>query len=392
MIERNLTSTLKIRASQYPVVAVTGPRQSGKTTLCRAAFPDHTYVSLEGEDTRRYATEDPRGFLDEHRGGTTFDEVQRAPGLLSYLQELVDTDPTPGRFILTGSQHFGLSEAVSQSLAGRVGLLHLLPVGLDELARFESPPTDLLEVIWCGAYPRIHDRGIPPDVWLRDYFSTYIQRDVRHVLQVTDIEAFSTFVRLAAGRTGTEVNLSSLGADAGVRHNTARSWLSVLETSFLLTRIPAWRANLRKQQIKAPKMHFLDSGLACSLLGIRNPEELRHHPLRGPIFESWVVAEVFKHRVHRGLDPRMFHFRVARGLEVDLLVEAGSDIILGEVKAGATLNEGFFRGLTRLGKLLEEREPHRPVHRRLIYGGDLGQTRGDITAIPWRQVPELDWG
>jgi predicted AAA+ superfamily ATPase len=392
MIERNLAPTLKERASQYPVVAVTGPRQSGKTTLCRATFPDHTYVSLEGEDTRQYAREDPRGFLSEYGQGAVIGEVQRAPGLLSYLQEIVDADPAPGRFILTGSQHFGLSEAVSQSLAGRVGILHLLSVSVDELARFDNPPTGLLDVVWSGAYPRIHDRGIPPDVWLRDYYSTYVQRDVRQVLQVADLEAFSTFVRFAAGRTGAEVNLSALGADAGVRHNTARSWLSVLETSFLLTRIPAWRANLRKQQIKAPKMHFLDSGLVCFLLGIRTPEELRHHPLRGAIFESWVLAEVFKHRVHRGLDPRLFHFRVARGLEVDLLVDAGADIILAEVKAGATLNESFFRGLAQLGGLFEEKDPNRSVHRRLVYGGDLRQTRGGITAIPWNAVAELGWG
>ena len=200
----------------------------------------------------------------------------------------------PGRFILTGSQHFGLSEVISQSLAGRVGVLHLLPVAWDELTRFEKHPTGLLDVIWAGAYPRIHDRGIPAHVWLRDYFTTYIQRDVRQVLQVADLEAFATFVRLAAGRTGTEINLSGLGADAGIRHNTARSWLSVLETSFLITRIPAWQRNFRKQQIKAPKLHFLDSGLVCFLLGIRTPEELQHHPLKGPIFESWVVSEVFK--------------------------------------------------------------------------------------------------
>lgn len=391
MIKRNLAGTLRARAQQYPVVAITGPRQSGKTTLCRAVFPNHAYVSLEAEDLRRYAVEDPRGFLDEYGQGAIIDEVQRAPDLLSYVQGLVDEDPTPGRFVLTGSQHFGLSEVLSQSLAGRVGILHLLPVAWDELTRFEHHPTELLDVLWRGAYPRIHDRGIPADVWLRDYYSTYIQRDVRQLLQVTDLEAFSTFVHLAAGRTGTEVNLSGLGADAGVRHNTARSWLSVLETSFLITRIPAWRRNLRKQQIKAPKLHFLDSGLVCYLLGIRNPEELRHHPLRGQIFESWVAAEVFKARVHQGLDPRLFHFRDAQGPEVDLVVETGSRVILGEVKAGATVNQDYFKGLRRLHDILEDGTDHREVLSRLIYGGNDRQSRSGTDVVPWDQIADLDW-
>ena len=390
MIERNLAPTLRTRATQYPVVAVTGPRQSGKTTLCRAVFPDHRYVSLEAEDTRHAAATDPRGFQEEFGEGAVFYEVQRAPGLLSYVQGLVDQDPAPGRFILTGSQHFGLSEALSQSLAGRVGLLHLLPCALDELARFQNHPTELLEVLWNGAYPRIHDRGIPADVWLRDYFSTYIQRDVRQVLQVTDLEAFSTFVRLAAGRTATEVNLSGLGSDAGVRHNTARSWLSVLETGFLVSRIPAWRRNLRKQQIKAPKLHFLDSGLVCYLLGIRTPEELRHHPLRGQIFESWVVAEIFKGRIHEGLDPNLHHFRDAQGLEVDIVSEAGSKVILGEVKSGATVNADFFKGLRRLGSSLEGAPGVQTVHARLMYGENTRLRQTEIDVVPWNQIPAPD--
>ena len=197
------------------------------------------------------------------------DNRQRAPDLTSYLQEVVDENPEPGRFVLTGSQHFGLTQAVSQSLAGRVGVLYLLPPGLDELARFGAPPRDLLEVLWTGAYPRIHDRRIPPDAWLRDYFATYVERDVRSLRNVTNLEAFSAFVRTAAGRTASEVSLSALASDVGVRHNTIRAWLTVLEASFLVFRMPAYRSNVRKRQIKAPKLHFLDSGLACHLLGTR---------------------------------------------------------------------------------------------------------------------------
>ena len=303
VIDRNLAGPLLDRMRHYPVVTVTGPRQSGKTTLCRTVCSDRPYVSLEGMDMRTYALEDPRGFLREYRDGAVIDEVQRAPDLPSYLQEVVDQEPEPGRFVLTGSQHFGLSEAVNQSLAGRTGVLHLLPPGLDELARFGGPERGLLEVMWTGAYPRIHDRGIPPDIWLRDYFATYVERDVRSLRNVTNLEAFSAFVRMAAGRTATEVSLSAIAGDVGVRHNTVRAWMSVLEASFLVFRLPAYRRNVRKRQIKAPKLHFLDSGLVCHLLGIRSPEELRHHPLRGQVFESWVAAEVFKARTHRGEEP-----------------------------------------------------------------------------------------
>ncbi len=392
MIQRNLAGPLRELARHYPVVTITGPRQSGKTTLCKAVFGDRLrYVSLEPIDARDYANRDPRGFLQEYGGGAIIDEVQRSPDLLSYLQGVVDEDPTPGRFVLTGSQHFGLSEALSQSLAGRVGLLHLLPLGFDELQRFDDPPTELLQVIWSGAYPRIHDRGIPPDVWIRDYFATYVQRDVRQVLNVTDLEAFSTFVGLAAGRTATEVNLSRMGGDAGVRHNTARAWLSVLETSFLVFRAPAWHRNLKKQQIKAPKLHFLDSGLACYLLGIRSPEELRHHPLRGQLFESWVAAEIYKPRTHAGLEARLSHFRDAQGSEVDLVVDTGARLILTEVKSGATVASDFFHGLRRLAEVVEDKVAGVSVESRLVYGGSEAQDRTDARVVPWNRMLELDW-
>ena len=388
-IERDLARPLRERLRHYPVVAVTGPRQSGKTTLCRTLFADRPYVSLEGLDTRAHAREDPRGFLREYRGGAVIDEVQRAPHLTSYLQGEVDRDPTSGRFVLTGSQHFGLGEAVSQSLAGRVGVLHLLPPGFNELARFGGPTPSLLDCLWTGAYPRIHDRRIPPDIWLRDYFTTYIERDVRSLRNVTDLEAFSTFVRLAAGRTATEVNLSALAGDAGVRHNTARAWLSVLETSFLILRVPAYRRNLRKRQIKAPKLHFLDSGLACHLLGIRSSDELRHHPLRGQIFESWVASEVFKAITHRGGEPRLTHYRAAR-TEVDLVVDLGLRVILAETKAGATVVPGFLSGMSRLGGAVEE--VGLSVERRLIYGGDSRHARDNTEVVPWNRMLEVPWG
>lgn len=383
MIDRNLAPYLKQAASYYPVALVTGPRQSGKTTLCRAAFPDHAYVTLEPLDQRENASRDPRGFLAEFRSGAIIDEVQQAPKLLSYLQEEVDRDPAPGRFILTGSQHFGLTALVTQSLAGRCAVLTLLPPSLDELRRFEAAPVDLLTTLWMGAYPRIHDRGIPAARWLADYLATYVQRDVRAVLNIGDLLAFTDFIRLCAGRSGQEINLSKLGGDAGISHNTARQWLSVLEAGYLVQRLPAWHSNLRKQVVKAPKLHFIDSGLACHLLDIREPEQLRHHPLRGAVFESWVAAEVLKRQVHAGLSPRTFHYRESRGLEVDLLLEDQGKYLAIEAKSGATIAEDFFAPLRKLCAILPE------TRAGVVYGGDTVHRRGDMKAVPWNLLDRL---
>lgn len=391
VIERNLAGPLVHLASQMPVVAVTGPRQSGKTTLCRHTFPDKPFVSLEPLDNRRFASDDPRGFLREYAEGAVLDEVQRVPELFSYLQAEVDERPRPGRFILTGSQHFGLTEAITQSLAGRIAILHLLPPSLDELARFGAPPTDLWQLIWAGAYPRIYDRGLDAGRWLADYTATYLQRDVRQVLNVTDLEAFATFLELAAGRTASELNLSRLGGDAGITHPTVRAWLSVLEASFLCLRLPAWQRSRRKQAVKAPKLHFLDSGLACHLLGITDPGQLRRHPLRGALFESWVVSEIYKWRLHRGLPARMFHYRESRGLEVDLLLADGERLLAVEAKSGATIAGDFLTSLTRFAAEVEEQQPHLDYQPRLVYGGDTTQRRSQALVIPWQALHEQRW-
>ncbi len=383
MISRNLTPTLQQAARHYPVVLVTGPRQSGKTTLCRATFPDHAYVSLEPLDQRESALSDPRGFLQDLSAGAVIDEVQHAPGLLSYLQDTVDRDATPGRFILTGSQHFALTAQVAQSLAGRCAVLTLLPPDLDELQRFPAPPTELMDVLWMGAYPRIHDQGIPADRWLADYLATYVQRDVRSVLNIGDLRAFTDFVRLCAGRTAQEVNLSKLGGDAGVSHNTARQWLSVLEASYLIQRLPAWHANLRQQVIKAPKLHFIDTGLACHLLDIRSPEQLRYHPLRGAIFESWVAGELLKDHVHAGLTAQLSHYRESRGLEVDLLWQAGGDHFAVEAKSGATVAQDFFTPLGKLQAILPG------IRAGVVYGGEQVHRRNGLLAVPWNQISRL---
>lgn len=384
MITRNLSPTLRSLARQYPVVTVTGPRQSGKTTLCRAEFPSHRYVTLEPLDTRSYARTDPRGFLSDLAEGAIIDEVQNVPELLSYVQEEVDARPEPGRFVLTGSQHFGLSAAVGQSLAGRTAIVELLPPSLDELRRFAEPPRGLWEVLWEGAYPRIHDARLPAARWLADYVTTYVERDVRQLANVGDLSAFTVFVRLAAGRTAQEINLSSLGADTGVSHHTARAWLSVLEASYVCFRAPAWHANHRKRLVKAAKLHFFDSGLACHLLGIRTPDELALHPLRGALFESWVAAEAYKAAANRGDKPALAHYRETGGLESDLVVGAGAAPLLVECKSGATLPNDAFHSLRKL-----RAEVFTTSTAAVVYGGAVSQRRSDGRVVAWGEVPGL---
>ncbi len=386
MIPRTLETKLRELAGYYPAVVVTGPRQSGKTTLCRLAFPRKAYVSLEALDTRDFARSDPRGFLVEHAAGAILDEVQQVPELLGYLRGEVDERRDPGRFILTGSQHFGLSQTISQSLAGRCGVLTLLPPSLGELRAFPTAPSELFTVLWQGAYPRIYDRSIPAHQWLADYTTTYLQRDLRQVVNVGDLQIFSGFLKLCAGRTAQEINLSALGSDAGVSHNTARAWLSVLETSYLIHRLPAWHPSLRKQVVKAPTLHFFDSGLVCYLLGIREPEQLRLHPLRGAIFESWVVSEVHKSLVHRGERPRLYHSRETRGIEVDLVAEGATVLEAVAIKSGATVSADFFENLTRFAERLGDGP--RTVRGRVVYGGNDTHQRSRAQVLAWRDVAE----
>ena len=389
LVRRNLATVLVRVARQYPVVTVTGPRQSGKTTLCRRVFARKPHVNLERIDERDYASSDPRGFLGDHPDGAVLDEVQHAPDLLSYLQAEVDDDPRPGRWVLTGSEHLGLSRSVAQTLAGRTGVLHLLPLAIDELRRFRDPPVDLFSTLVAGGFPRIHDQRIPADRWLADYVQTYLQRDVRRLLAVGDLEAFTTFMRLLAGRTAQELNLSDLGSDAGVSHNTARSWLSVLEASFLVFRLPAWSRNPRKRLVKAPKIHWMDTGLVCQLLGISTPEHLKTHPLRGAIFETWVAAEVYKAHANRGISPRMYHLRETRGGEVDILVDSGRDLRGIECKSGATVASDALEGLEKMENALGGvAKARRGV---LVYGGEKRQRRSSSDIVPWHALSGVDW-
>jgi uncharacterized protein len=396
MIRRTLESTLESVARQYPVVTLTGPRQSGKTTLVRAVFPGHEYVSLEEPDVREYALADPRGFLGQFAGSVILDEAQRAPDLFSYIQTLVDRDDAPGRYVLSGSQNFLLLRSISQSLAGRSAILHLLPLSLSELQgraplpladlgreipgeRREIPSASLMEILFRGFYPRIYDKGLDPSVWYSGYYQTYVERDVREILNVGDLESFGRFVRLCAGRNGQLLNLTSLGNDCGISHSTASRWLSILEASFLVLLLRPYHANFGKRLIKSPKLYFLDTGLLCYLLRIQSPEDLRLHASRGSIFESFVISELVKSFLHQGRDPDVYFWRDSSGHEIDAVIDRGSERSAVEIKSAETVVPDFFAGLDFWRNLVGE--PEAPAA--LVYGGDRSFRRGGVTVYSW---------
>jgi len=396
MIKRTLTTKLSEAARQFPVVTVTGPRQSGKTTLVKAVFKNLEYVSLELPDQRQFALEDPRGFLSQFNGPVILDEVQRAPDLFSYIQGIVDerTDMV-GQFILTGSQNFLLLQSISQSLAGRCAVLHLLPFSLAELTRRKSidietlgktlpknlrpPRTGLMETLFTGFYPRIHDKALSPTDWLANYYQTYLERDVRTVLNVGDIEAFGRFLRLCAGRNGQLLNLSGLASDCGISHTTARRWLSVLEASFVVMLLRPHHRNFGKRLIKSPKLYFLDTGLLCYLLQIRSPEELFHRAERGGVFESFLVSELCKNFMHHGEQPLLYYWRDAAGHEIDVIIDMGTRLIPIEAKSAQTVASDFFSNITYWRDLSGDKD----APAALLYGGDRVFKRSAVSVYPW---------
>ncbi len=376
MIEREITGRLTALFEQYPFVTVTGPRQSGKTTLCRAAFPALEYVNLEAPDQREFAESDPRGFLSQLGKGTIIDEVQHVPALLSYLQVLADERGRNGLFVLTGSEQFRLSSAISQSLAGRTALLRLLPFSLAERQRIGAGSA-INDILYSGFYPRILDEGLDPRQALGDYVETYVERDVRRLGEIRNLSSFRRFVRLCAGRIGQLANLSSLGSDAGVSHTTAREWLTVLETSYVIFQLPPYHANIRKRLVKSPKLYFYDVGLASYLIGIENAEQVATHPLRGALFENMVVMEALKHRFNRGRESNLSFFRDSRGLECDLFYETGRGIHAIEIKSGATVASDYFTSLNRVAKLIPS-----IAAKTVVYGGTARQSRTDSEVLP----------
>ncbi len=369
-------------ARGFPILAITGPRQSGKTTLARAVFADRAYVSLEDPDQREQAQTDPRGFLARFADGAVIDEVQRVPDLLSYLQGLVDSRGRMGDFILTGSQQFGLMSRIGQSLAGRVGRVELLPFSMTELAGADLLPPDLDSLLWRGAYPPLYDRPLSPDDWFPNYTATYLERDVRQLLAVRDLSLFQRFVRLCAARTGQLLNLSALANDCGIAHPTAREWLSVLEASYLVLLLPPYHRNFGKRLVKTPKLYFLDTGLAAALLGIRDPAALNIHPQRGALFETLVIGEFVKQRYNDGRPAGLSFWRDNTGNEVDLLFETGTRLQPVEIKSGATFVPDWLKGLKRWQAIAGENS----LPGWLIYGGEDGYQRESIEVFPWRSI------
>ncbi len=385
---RTLEPVARARAAELPIVTILGPRQAGKSTLCTRVFGQKPLVSLESLDARENARTDPVGFLARFPAGAVIDEAQRAPDLFSELQVDVDRHADPGRWILTGSQHFHLLSSISQSLAGRVALLTLLPLSIEELGSDRAPDAESAAII--GGYPRIHDKHLDPTTWLDDYVTTYVERDVRQVLNIGDLSAFQTFMSLCAARAGQLLNLSSLGAEAGVTLKTAKAWISVLEASFLAFQLRPYFRNVGKRLTKSTKLYFHDTGLLCRLLGLRGVDQLRQHPLRGAIFENLIVSEVYKSRLHRGMKSDLHFYRDQSGREVDLLIDDPLDPVLIEIKSTRTVLSETVRPLEEVAKVLAGSEIRpRSVRRVLVHAGEDLVESTDIERVPWHQAFQI---
>lgn len=381
MIKREIEQKLVALSGKFPVVAILGPRQSGKTTLAKALFSDYKYVNLEEPDTRLFAEEDPRSFLQHPR--MIIDEIQRAPVLLSYIQSIVDKEGIPGQFIITGSQNLLINEKISQTLAGRVAILNLLPFTMDELfSTGNYRNADRLDIIFNGFYPPLHDRGIDPNDWYPNYISTYVERDVRQIKNIGDLGTFIIFLKLLAGRIGQLLNLSSIATETGISVNTAKSWISLLETSFVVFSLQPWFSNINKRLVKQPKIFFYDTGLAVSLLEIQKVEHLRTYFQAGSLFENMIIADILKKRFNSGLSNNLFFLRDKSGREIDCLLDNGTSKTMIEIKAGQTINKDFFANLTYYSEL----DPNPNDRKFLVYGGDEAQQRLGTTVLPWRNT------
>jgi predicted AAA+ superfamily ATPase len=385
MIKRQAEKTIQSLLRGFPILTLTGPRQSGKTTLARAVFKNKPYASLEEPDIRQAAKDDPRSFLARFPDGAVLDEVQRSPEILSYLQTKVDADRRMGLYILTGSQQFGLISGVTQSLAGRSAFLELLPFTVTELTDAGKLPANIDTMLLTGCYPPVYDRELTPAAWYGAYVTAYVERDVRQMLKIQELETFQRFVRLCAGRTGQLLNLSSLATECGITHNTAKAWISVLEASYLVFLLRPHTVSFNKRLVKMPKLYFYDAGLATWLLGIRTPEQMETHPLRGNIFETFIIGELLKSRLNSGEKPAFFFWRDNNGNEVDLIIEQGTKLIPIEIKSGRTLTHESFAGLEKW-RALAGAKVAGPA---LIYGGDESYKQKEIKVVSWKSCGQL---
>lgn len=382
MIKRQAETVLLDLAKGYPILAITGPRQAGKTTLAQSTFSDKRHVSLEDLDEREFAGQDPRGFLARFPDGAILDEAQRCPNLFSYLQTRVDAEKRMGLFVLTGSQQFGLMSNITQTLAGRVGLIQLLPFSLQELQAANTPILSLDDVLWRGMYPPIYDRNLAQEKWFANYVMTYIERDVRQVVEVQNLSLFQRFIKMCAARVGQLLNMSNLATDCGVSHNTIRSWLSVLEAGYVVFLLQPHHQNFGKRLVKTPKLYFYDTGLAAFLLGIRDAEHLSIHSARGALFENLVVSELLKRRYNQGLASNLYFWRNNTGDEVDIVIEQGEKLIPMEIKSGQTFNADFLTGINKWMKIAG----NAALTPQLVYGGSENMTRNGVEVRSWKQI------
>jgi predicted AAA+ superfamily ATPase len=383
LLTRTAEKELRTLAGQFKAVAVVGPRQSGKTTLVRMAFPDKAYVSLENPDTRRFAIEDPRGFIAGYPDGAILDEIQRTPDIFSYLQQVLDENKGKGRFIITGSNNFLLQENISQSLAGRVGYLYLLPLSINELPKHKF---SVNEQIHKGFYPAIYDKNGQTEVgkYYLNYIRTYIERDVRLIRNVTDLYTFERFLRLCAGRTGQLLNMNSLAVETGVDNKTIGAWLSVLEASFVVFRLQPYHKNYNKRIVKMPKLYFYDTGVASALLGIENPDQLALHPFRGGLFENMIIVDFLKSRYNKGKPNNLYFWRDSLGTEIDLLVEKANSLLPIEIKSGQTITDDYFKSMSAWLRISGMEKGW------VIYAGDEKQVRSNgITVLPLNEMERL---
>lgn len=393
MISRHIADQLLEAATQYPVVAVTGPRQSGKTTLCKELFKEYKYVNLEKPDIREFAKADPNGFLNHYAGPVIFDEVQRTPELFSYIMPLVDEHQKMGEYVLSGSQNFHLQDAISQSLAGRCATMKFLPLSFREIhgvnnhdifslsvEKTETTEGNAFEQIFQGGYPPLYDRQIKPTGWYAQYTQSYLERDVRNLVNIGDLDTFERFLRLAAGRSGQLLNYDSLAMDAGVSPTTAKRWISILAASYIVFLLRPHSRNFNKRLIKTPKLYFYDTGLLCYLLNIRSVKNLYLHSQRGHIFETYIISELVKSSYNQGIEPPFYFWRDSQGHEVDLLIEDGETLYPIEIKSGQTVSGSMFEGLEYWQQLNGGDDGM------LIYGGNESYKRNGFHVRGWASI------
>ena len=385
MIPRQISSKIFEHVKKMPVLAITGPRQSGKTTLVKHLFPNYSYLNLENLVEREFAETDPIGFLKNHPKGLILDEIQNVPELFSFIQTIVDDTGEQGKFVLTGSNNFLLLEKITQSLAGRVTIFHLLPFSLRELAASKISFRHYEEILWKGFYPRLHDKKLMPSDIYPSYIQTYIERDLRKLINVKNLSQFQRFLRLCAGRIGQIVNFSNISTETGVDYKTIQNWLSILETSYIVYTLPAWYENFNKRITKSPKLYFYDTGIACYLLAINSTNDLDVHFAKGALFENMIMNEIRKSYHNHNISSRMYFWRENNGIEIDLILDKGNKFIPIEIKSGRTINQDFFKNLLAIKKLGK----NKIENLFLIYGGEEDQERSDVSVRSWKNLPDI---